>query len=94
MPSGSGEVKKSFNPLKAQYALQIASYSREKEAAVRVRNLKSKGIETFYLPAKVKGQTWFRVYVGLFEDLSQAKKEKSKLMKQLRIKDALIKKVP
>ena len=85
---------KSLNPLKVQYALQIASYSKQKEAALRVQKLKSKDFETFYLPAEVNGKKWFRVYVGLFQDLSYAKREKPKLMKKLGIKEAIIKQVP
>ena len=81
-------------PIGFQYAIQISSYPQEKDAKQKVKSLNNKNIEAFFLPTYIKGQKWFRVYVGRFETLSNAKKNQKQLMEQLNIKDSLIKKLP
>ena len=60
-------------PIKAKYAIQIASYTEEKDATLKVETFKNRGLESFYLQTNIKGKKWFRVYVGSFGTSSEAK---------------------
>lgn len=64
-----------------KYTVQIASYSSENDAQKMSSGLKEKGIPAFYISAKVKDQTWYRVSVGLFDSSDDAEAHKKKLDK-------------
>jgi len=64
-----------------KYTVQIASYPSENEAQKMSSGLKEKNIPAFYITAKVKDQTWYRVSVGLFESSDDAEAHKKKLEK-------------
>lgn len=71
----------------AQYAVgkftvQIASLANEAEAKKKAEGLKEKGYGAFYVPAQVKGQTWYRVNVGLFPTENEAKSYRSEFMQK------------
>lgn len=55
-----------------KFTVQIGSYNNEKEAQAMSADLRTKGYEAFYAPAKVNGQTWYRVSVGLFATEKEA----------------------
>lgn len=55
-----------------KFTVQIGSYNNEKEAQTLTADLRTKGYEAFYAPAKVNGQTWYRVSVGLFATQKEA----------------------
>jgi len=76
-----------------KYTVQIASYVEENEAKTRAADLKGKGWNAFYLPANVKGKTYFRVLVGLFNSSDSAKEYRAKYMKDTNSKDALVQKI-
>ncbi|RYZ80860.1 MAG: SPOR domain-containing protein, partial [Proteobacteria bacterium] len=48
-----------------KFTVQVGAYGREEEAQKTIGELKSKGFSAFYVPATVKGRTWYRVSVGL-----------------------------
>ena len=47
-----------------KYTVQIASYATEQEAKNHALKLKTKGYSAFYIPANVRGQTWYRSSSG------------------------------
>jgi cell division protein FtsN len=55
-----------------KFTVQIGSYNNEKEAQTMTADLRTQGYEAFYTPAKVNGQTWYRVSVGLFATQKEA----------------------
>ena len=55
-----------------KYTLQVASFSTQAEATKRATELRSKGFESFIVPAVVQERQWFRVSVGLFESRGAA----------------------
>lgn len=76
-----------------KFTVQIASYATEKEAKSHAKKLKGDGYSAFYLSAKVKGNTWYRVSVGLFDSRKSANNFKTELMKQASIKSAIVQKI-
>lgn len=76
-----------------KYTVQVGSYLDEKEAKTRSADLKSKGWQSFYLAANVKGKTYYRVLVGLFSNQDSAKEFKEKFMKEANTQNALVQKI-
>lgn len=76
-----------------KYTVQVGSYKTEKEAQNTSADLKGKGFNSFYVSAKVKGETRYRVSVGLFTTADEAKKYKSDLQARSKISDALVTKI-
>jgi cell division septation protein DedD len=76
-----------------KYTVQVASYPDETEAKKHASSLEGKGFSAFYIPAKVKGNTWYRVSVGLFNNQSTANSFRKDLMKQADIKSAIVTKI-
>lgn len=56
-----------------KYTVQVGSYVKEIEAKQRAETLKAKGYSAFYIPGVVEGKTFFRVNVGTYSTLSDAK---------------------
>lgn len=63
-----------------KYTVQVGSYIKELEAKQRAEALKTKGYAAFYIPGVVEGKTFYRVNVGTYATLSDAKKAVEKLM--------------
>ncbi len=76
-----------------KYTVQIAAYNNEKEAQAMSGDLKSKGFSAFYVSANVKGQTWYRVSVGLFSTLKEAEAYKKDLMVRAKVSSAIVQQV-
>lgn len=76
-----------------KFTVQVASYGSETDAKRHASELKKKGWNAFYVPAEVKGQTWYRVSVGLFEESRRAQAFRSQFLKESGLKDALVVKV-
>ncbi len=76
-----------------KYTIQVASYLSEEEAKHEVSKLKNNGFSAFYVSAKIKNSTWFRVSVGLFEKRKEAISYRKKLMKQAKINSAIVQKI-
>lgn len=77
-----------------KYAVQVASYADEAEAKTHAADLKGKGYSAaFYLAANVKGKTYYRVLVGLFENVKTADEFRAQLMKDTGTKSAIVQKI-
>jgi hypothetical protein len=59
---------------KSGYTVQIASFRKEDEALELAKSLRAKGIPAFVRQARIKGKgTWYRVRVGEFKTLEEAR---------------------
>ncbi|MFK8138000.1 MAG: SPOR domain-containing protein [Bdellovibrionales bacterium] len=76
-----------------KYTVQLASYQLEVDAKKHAGKLVNQGYSAFYVDAKIKGKTWYRVNVGLFANRQKAKVFRKQLMKEANLKSALIQKV-
>ncbi|MGZ3796886.1 MAG: SPOR domain-containing protein [Pseudobdellovibrionaceae bacterium] len=76
-----------------KFTVQVGAYAKEDEAQKIAGELKSKGFSAFYIPATVKGQTWFRVSVGLFATPKEAQDYRSELMAKAKLSSALVQKI-
>jgi septal ring-binding cell division protein DamX len=82
----------------AQYAVgkftvQVASYADEAEAQKIASDLKNKGYSAFYIPANIKGKTWFRVSVGQFATQKEAQSYRSEFMSTSKMTSAIVQKI-
>lgn len=76
-----------------KYTIQVGSYNKEEDAKKAAEDLKKKGYAAFYLPAKVKDQSWFRVSVGLFATQKEAVDYKKTLMDTRSVQSAIVQKI-
>jgi len=76
-----------------KYTVQVASYADEGEAKTHVGDMRTKGLNAFVLPAQVNGKTWFRVLVGLFNNVKSADEYRAQLMKDSGTKAAIVQKI-
>lgn len=76
-----------------KYTVQVGSFPNENEAKDRAAELKAKGWNAFYLPAVVKGKTWYRVLVGLFNNQDSAKQFRAQFMKESNTQSAIVQKI-
>lgn len=76
-----------------KFTVQVASYASEGEAKKYASQLKEKGIEAFYIPAEVKGKTWYRVNIGLFESYKNAQSYREELLKETKVGSAIVQKI-
>lgn|SRR6185312_7400232 len=76
-----------------KYTVQIASFAAEKDAQKKAAELKDKGYSAFYVAAKIKGQAWYRVSVGLFTTSKEADTYKKDLMKNGKVASAIVTKI-
>ncbi len=97
---GAKEEKKAMPTLPSvassavgKYTVQVGSFPVENEAKNRAAELKAKGWNAFYLPAVVKGKTWYRVLVGLFNNQDSAKQFRAQFMKESNTQSAIVQKI-
>ena len=76
-----------------KFTVQIASYATEDEAKKRANELKEKGYSAFYVPAQVKGKSWYRVSVGLFATEDEAKNYRKEFSTKSKIENSIIQKI-
>lgn len=76
-----------------KYTVQVAAYAEEKEAQILSANLKSKGYSAFYVPANVKGRTWYRVGIGLFNSTQDAQSYRKDLLGKSVVSSAIVQKI-
>lgn len=76
-----------------KYTIQVGSYNKEEEAKKAAEDLNKKGYAAFYLPAKVKDQSWFRVSVGLFATQKEAVDYKKTLIDARAVQSAIVQKI-
>lgn len=76
-----------------KYTVQVASYPEENQAKSHAAKLKGRGWNAFYIPAEVKGKTWYRVSVGLFTNQASASNFRAELLKENDVSAAIIQKI-
>lgn len=76
-----------------KFTVQVAAFPNENEAKQRAEGLKKSGYSAFYVPASVKGKTWYRVSVGLFATEKEAKDYKSEFMDKAKVDSAIVQKI-
>lgn len=76
-----------------KYTVQVSSHASEGDARVQVAKLKDKGYGAFYVPASVKGQTWYRVSIGLFTDQKSATNYRSEVLKSRVVNSAIVQRI-
>lgn len=76
-----------------KYTVQISSTPNESDAKAKAQDLKDKGLSAFYVPASVKGKTWYRVSIGLFDNRKDAMDYRTKLMKEQNVASAIVEKI-
>ena len=76
-----------------KYTVQISSYSTESEAKSHAAELKHKGYSAFYVPANVKGKTWYRVSIGLFDSWKTANYFKKQYSKESTNTSSIVQKI-
>jgi cell division septation protein DedD len=76
-PHNDSEAKK------MPYAIQVASYVNEKDAASHVEELRTQEKNVTYFPAFVSGQVLFKVIVGQFDSKAKAEEYRRGFMKRM-----------
>lgn len=82
----------------AQYAVgkftvQVAAYPQEAEAQKMASDLKTKGYSAFYIPANVKGTTYYRVSVGQFATQKEATSYRAEFLAKSKLGSAIVQKI-
>ena len=76
-----------------KYTVQVASYATEAEAKTQAEVLKGKGYSAFFVPAEIKGKTWYRVSIGLFSDHKTATNYRTELLSTNAVPSAIVQKI-
>lgn len=77
----------------SHYTVQIGSFQTEGDAQKLTKEMLTKGIKTSYVTAQVKGQTYFRVNVGLFGTAKEADEYKKDFLEKTKLTSAFVQKV-
>ena len=77
-----------------KFTVQVSSFADETEAKQKALNLKNQGYNAFYVPSEVKGKTWYRVSIGLFDSEREARSLRENFLKENPENAAFIQKVP
>ena len=75
------------------YTVQIGSFPTQTEAEQLTKSLQNKGYKTSFVPAKVNGQIWYRVNVGLFGTIREAQEYKKEFLEQTKLSSAIVQRV-
>lgn len=76
-----------------KFTVQVASYPVESEAQKMASDLKNKGYSAFYIPANVKGQTYYRVSVGQFATQKEAQNYRTEFLAKSKASSAIVQKI-
>lgn len=76
-----------------KFTVQIASYADEAEAQKTASDLKNKGYSAFYIPANIKGKTWYRVSVGQFATQKEAQSYRTEFMNTSKVTSAIVQRI-
>lgn len=91
VPASIPTTQKEIAPM--HFTVQIGSYPTETEASKITQDLQDKGYKTSYVAAKVNGQTWYRVSVGLFGTIKEAQDYKKEFLEKTKLSSAIIQRV-
>ncbi len=84
-----------FVPKSGAYTVQIASYATTDEAESKVSSLRKAGFnESYAMPVKVKGETWYRVSVGSYVNDTWAHKTGKTLQRRNLTSQYTIRQIP
>lgn len=72
------------------YTIQVASSQSEEKALALVNRLKTRGYPAYIEEAELKGEKWFRVRVGSFQNREAALQLITRLIGEEGLKDAII----
>ncbi len=75
------------------YSFQIAAFPTPEEAGARVKALRGKGFEAFYVKALVAGKTWYRVCMGQYKTPREAQRDAELLKKRGVVKEYEIRRI-
>jgi DedD protein len=75
------------------FTVQIGSFPTQGEAEKLTKTLQDKGFKTSYIPAKVNGQVWYRVNVGLFGTIKEAQDYKKEFLEKTKMSSAIVQRV-
>ncbi|MCX5833672.1 MAG: SPOR domain-containing protein [Deltaproteobacteria bacterium] len=75
------------------YSFQVAAFSTAQEAQVKVKALRGKGFEAFYVKALVSGKVWYRVCMGQYPTPKQAQRDAELLKKRGVVKEYQLRRV-
>lgn len=84
-------AKKEITPL--HFTVQVGSFPTQDEAEKMTKELSSKGYKTTFVPAKVNGQLWYRVNVGLFGTIKEAQDYKKEFLEKTKVSSAIVQRV-
>jgi DedD protein len=73
------------------WVVQLVSYSTQSDAKKQIAKLRAKKFNAFVSTYQKDNKTYYRVYVGPYAKLEQAKKWSDNLNKELKIKGMVIK---
>lgn len=76
-----------------KYTVQVSAYNNEADAIEHSKSLKEKGFSAFYVQAKNKGKTWYRVSIGVYTTAKEAEDNVKKVVGQADIKSAIVQKI-
>lgn len=76
-----------------KFTVQVASYPDEAEAQKHASNLKDKGYSAFYVPANIKGKTYYRVSVGQFATQKEAQSYRADFIGKAKVSSAIVQKI-
>jgi cell division protein FtsN len=78
------------------YVIQVASFQDRKLAETFASNLRKKGYNAFVEKAFVewKGGNWYRVRIGFFDSIEQAKKTAEKLKRTEKVEKVWVSEAP
>ena len=86
----ASQIKK---PVSLFYSLQIGAFSK-KESAEKLKNIaKAKGYEAFIKESKLNGKILYKVCIGKYSTITEAKKYISQITKDLKVKKPFVIKI-
>jgi len=86
----ASQIKK---PVSFFYSLQIGAFSK-KESAEKLKNIaKAKGYEAFIKESKLNGKILYKVCIGKYSTVTEAKKHISQITKDLKVKKPFVIKI-
>jgi DedD protein len=91
VPASLPVKKEVVTPL--HFTVQVGSYPTQDEAEKMTKELQTKGYKTTFVPAKVNGQLWYRVNVGLFGTIKEAQDYKKEFLEKTKVSSAIVQRV-
>ena len=75
------------------FTVQVGAYQSQADAEKITQDLQMKGFKTSFVPAKVNGQVWYRVNVGLFGTIKEAQDYKKEFLEKTKLSSAIVQRV-